>query len=298
MEEAKRLFHQGNEFFKQGNFDKAKEFYQTAMNLIQLSSQNTEKMHTAYALSNLGLLQFAEGRIQEAKALHEEALQLRRSMETLNQGISDDIEYLAWDMNRELTSHQQMNNSQTNLITRLKQHDSIDALISDSLNNLGGCLEISGDYQGALQMYTDAFELRRVLFGESHHLAAEVMQNIATVQSALGHLQQASDTLQAVLKIYETHYGADSIESAIVLNNLGVVLTQIGVLPDAADCLEKAYEIRLHQLGNEHPLTINAKQNLHYTKNKMTGSLPQSDKPTSQSNESKFNAEGNYPFCK
>ena len=300
MEEAKRLFLEGNEFFKQGNFDKAKEFYQTAMNLLQLSSQNTEKMHTAHALSNLGLLQFAEGRVQEAKSLHEEALQLRRSMEaTADQSISDDIEYLAWDMNRELSSHQQFDRSQTNLISRLKQHDSMDALISDSLNNLGGCLELSGDYEGALQMYSEALELRKILFGESHYLVAEVMQNMATVQSALGHLQQASDTLHTVLKVYEAHYGADSIESAIVLNNIGVVMTQMGMLPKAVDCLDKAYEIRMQQLGDEHPLTQNVKQNLQYTRNKMAGSLPSSsDKPKMESNETSNFAEEKYPFCK
>lgn len=266
------------------------------MNLLQLSSQNTEKMQTAHALSNLGLLQFADGRIQEAKALHQEALELRKSLESTH-GLSEDIEYLAWDMNREFTSTHHLKRNHSHLISRLQQHDSIDALISDSLNNLGGCLELAGDYEEALQMYSEAFELRRVLFGDANVLTAEVMQNIATVQSALGNLKQAAETLESALKIYETHYGADSAESAVILNNLGVVKTQIGMIHDALDCLQKSYDIRVRELGDNHPLTMNSKQNLQYTQNKMTSTLVAAETPPAESTEGNFTEE-KYPFCK
>lgn len=66
----------------------------------------------------------------------------------------------------------------------MRQHDSIDALIADSLNNLGGCYEVQGALNKAQQMYAEAIELRTVIFGPDSIQTAESMLNQATVKSA------------------------------------------------------------------------------------------------------------------
>jgi tetratricopeptide (TPR) repeat protein len=181
------------------------------------------------ALSNIGLLEFSAGRINEAKSLHNEALQLRRSIEDKTTA-SYDLEYLTLDMQRDFALQPLPSGaakSTRSLIAKLKQHDSVDALIADSLNNLGGCLELNGELDDAAALYLEAIELRRVLFGDGNYLTAESMLNLATVLSGQGHLNQAMEVLNKVYTVYIDHYSEDSPEIATVLNKSVHILNSL-----------------------------------------------------------------------
>ena len=79
VNESRRLFLDGNRLFREGRFDAAKSYYEHA--LLVLRDQLTEHPATAaLALSNIGILEFSEGRFNQAKELLREALELRQKV--------------------------------------------------------------------------------------------------------------------------------------------------------------------------------------------------------------------------
>lgn len=79
VNESRRLFLEGNRLFREGRFDAAKSYYEHA--LLVLRDQLTEHpASAALALSNIGILEFSEGRYNQAKELLREALELRQKV--------------------------------------------------------------------------------------------------------------------------------------------------------------------------------------------------------------------------
>ena len=77
VNESRKLFLEGNRLFREGRFDAAKSYYEHA--LLVLRDQLTDHPASeAMALSNLGIVEFSEGRYNQAKALLREALDLRQ----------------------------------------------------------------------------------------------------------------------------------------------------------------------------------------------------------------------------
>ena len=77
VNESRKLFLEGNRLFREGRFDAAKSYYEHA--LLVLRDQLTEHpASAALALSNIGIIEFSEGRYNQARELLREALDLRQ----------------------------------------------------------------------------------------------------------------------------------------------------------------------------------------------------------------------------
>lgn len=112
-------------------------------------------------LSNLGVLEFAEGRYEEAKALLQEALAQHRSVDPEGEMTFPNLSNLSIAVRRDILFHR-IPDSQKVIATELKEHGSVDALVADLLNNVGACYEVLGDLEEARQFYQESLNLRRV----------------------------------------------------------------------------------------------------------------------------------------
>ena len=121
-----------------------------------------DEMHTAAALSNIGILEFMDGRYAQAETLLTEALAIRhnwqlnsslpglQSLETLSMSLSKDSMFC------------KVPEEQILLAKELKEHGKIDGVIADTINNLGACLELLGRIEDAKAMYENSLKMRKV----------------------------------------------------------------------------------------------------------------------------------------
>ena len=147
--DAKDAFLEGNRLFRESQFDLAKMEYTNALNTLRAKGAPDESIPKAAALSNIAILEFADGRYDEAKKLLEEALAIRRSwfvskrpdeiapgyasMEMVSVALSKDNKFCRTP------------NEQKILGSELKEHGALDSVIADTMNNLAACLEVLGE---------------------------------------------------------------------------------------------------------------------------------------------------------
>jgi len=269
LQEARKAFVEGNALFREGRYDLAKAEYAGALQILK-DNEDPSVLHAATALSNMGILEFADGRYSEAKRLLEEALSLRRGWSLQNQSIRNNIdgmEAISFNLTRD-SLFWKAPEEQKILAQELSDHGAIDGVIADTINNIGACLELLGRIDEAKPMYEESLELRKVVFGNRSVKVAESMLNLATILDSRGHLMEAEGLLNEALDIYKEKRGHESPEVAVTMNNLGVLLTHLGRLDEAKSLLESVVLIRNLCYGEENPQTISAVQNLEYIRNK------------------------------
>jgi len=232
-------------------------------------------------LSNIGLIEFAEGRYNEAKALLTEAVAMRKKdghKKKLKEGgeggspsinLMDGLESLSIELSQDhMMFWKSPTMEQKRLAASLKEHGSVDVVTADSLNNLAACLEVLGRLDEAKPLYEESLNLRKIVYGEHSLKAAESMQNLATILDSQGHLREAEDMLIESLSIYEAILGKESPEAAVTMNNLGVLLCHLGRMERALELLDQTVKTRQRVYGESHHFTVCAKQNLDYVVNK------------------------------
>lgn len=129
---------------------------------MQCEDCSKVKSEHVIALSNLGVMNFAEGRHEEAKKLLNEANSHRK--ELLNEASSpNDISLtsLTIAIKRDISVRRLLPTEQI-LVAELREHGNIDSITADLMNNLGACNEVSGDLEAAQHFYEESLKLRKV----------------------------------------------------------------------------------------------------------------------------------------
>jgi soluble cytochrome b562 len=131
--------------FRESKYDVARNRYSLALSLLR-GGYVDDTTHIATILNNLGIMEYAEGRYNEAKVLHEEALAIRKqkslSSATKSKSVSQDDE--DFDTNQEgleslvlkMKKHNKKvdNDDKSEFITKLEEHTAFDAVIAGNKN--------------------------------------------------------------------------------------------------------------------------------------------------------------------
>jgi hypothetical protein len=75
------------------------------------------------------------------------------------------LDQLVLDLHHDFVFHQVSDETKV-LVSNMKQHENVDALVAESLNNLAACHESLGELDEAHQLYTEALQIRKVIFGD------------------------------------------------------------------------------------------------------------------------------------
>ncbi len=130
----------------------------------------SHEISQATALSNLGILEFADGRFEEAKKLLQESLRLRKNWfqrkqtqqgDTGGTRFEDSMEMVSLELSKD-NRFCRIPNEQRILAKELKEHGAIDSVVADTINNLAACLEILGCLDEAKPLYEESLQLRKV----------------------------------------------------------------------------------------------------------------------------------------
>jgi tetratricopeptide (TPR) repeat protein len=300
--QARVLFAEGNHAFRAKDYTNAKAAYSQALSVLQAccdrggssdsggsggggdqgdagetkaeppraqSLSGDPPMMASAALSNLGILSFAEGRYQDAKKLHAEALALRRTLDG-KQEVSFGLDTLSAEIQKHFKCGQP-GCTTSSVIARIERHERVDSATADSLNNLAAIYELGGNYIVAVKLYKEALALRRVLYGQNSLKTAESMSNLGSAYDSLGQLEEALPLMRAAVDVHCNLLGDNSPETSLLLNNLGVLLCHLGNFTESQSILERVVAIRTEAYGPGHFFTSCARQNLAYVTNRCRG---------------------------
>eukprot|EP01036_Dinobryon_divergens_P037990 gene37990-49794_t len=151
VKKAKEYIHQGNLLFRESRYNLARNRFSLALSILR-GGHEIDSKHIATILNNLGIMEYAEGRYDEAKKLHEEALNIRKDISG----------------SQELSSKSLQDTKQE-----------------------GACLVAQKEYDDARRFFLESCEIRKVIFGEKSIPVAESMENLATILDLMGNISEA-----------------------------------------------------------------------------------------------------------
>jgi len=144
-----------------------------------------------------------------------------------------------------------------------------------------------GNYRKALEAAQKLLEDTEKHF-DKHPATAAAYNNVGIMHKALGNYDDARKAYQQALNLYKETLGVDHASTASALHNLGTLSRQqvhldeslhatqrLTLLEESLSQLEQAYEIRMAELGEQHPHTVASRfswgaalaaQLLHYYK--------------------------------
>ena len=199
--EIEELFSQGNLSFKFGEYNKALDMYQKALD-ISVQVLGEDHPNTATSYNYLAITLNVQGKYDDAEPLFKKALEIRRQV--LGEWHPDTA-----------TSY---NNIAFNLYAQDK-YDDAELLYKKALeisrrilgedhlgtathyNNLALNLHAQGKYDDADLLYKKALEISRRVLGENHTSTVTTYNNIALNLHAQGKYDDAEPLLQKALEI-------------------------------------------------------------------------------------------------
>jgi tetratricopeptide (TPR) repeat protein len=129
-------------------------------------------------------------------------------------------------------------------------------------NNLANLLQLSGDYERALELYTESSNIYRMNYGEFNVNYATALNNIASLYRQMKEFDKAKELYLKVIQIDRQVLGESHPDYATVVNNLGILYSSMGQPKNAEPLYLKALELREEYLGINHPSYANSLENM------------------------------------
>jgi len=258
---AREMFCEGNIFFRQKMYSKAKYAYSEALAVLRSGctgeGEGPPQDITSAALTNLGILEFAQGRFHEAKKLHVEALQMRRK--ALKKGKDKD-KGKGKDKGKDKGSGS----------LSLGREDSSETISSDGAGSGTGTGTGTGSGSSMQGLETLSASLRKdsrcgqhtpeqslITRIEKHEkvdgLLADSLSNLAACYELLGDFEAAIGLYREALEIRKVLFGVKSLRTAESMQNLGLALDMQGNLEEAYDMMALSLSIHEKILGSNNP---------------------------------------------
>ena len=124
---------------------------------------------------------------------------------------------------------------------------------ASSINNIGICYSVLGDYPKALEYGLQALEITEKVLGKDHPNYARSLYNVANQYLALGDYPKALEYSLQALEIRKKVLGKNHPDYAASLNNVALVYLDLGDYLKALEYGLQELEITEKVLGKDHP---------------------------------------------
>ena len=135
-------------------------------------------------------------------------------------------------------------------------------VFANLLKKLAFCYSSLGDYAKAVELGTQAVEIRREALGEKHPDYATSLSNLAGYYDNLGDYAKAVELGTQALEIRREVLGEKHPDHATSLNNLASYYSSLGDYAKAVELATQAVEIHREVLGEKHPNYATSLNNL------------------------------------
>jgi len=248
----------------------------TARELLDRAAERVDKelatqpLVQARMMDTMGVVYRELGLYEQATALLEKALELRR--EYLNGNhveLSDSLNNLAVVMQDrgDYDTAERLLREALAMDRRLLGDSHPDLALS--LNNLAMLLEDKGDLAAAEPLYREALAINRRLFGDEDPVVATSLNNLASLLAEKGDYKAAEPLAREALAMRRRLLGDDHPQVATGIHNLAVLLMEKGDYAAAEPLCREALAMRRRLLGDEHPLVAGSLNGLAHVLSEM-----------------------------
>jgi tetratricopeptide (TPR) repeat protein len=238
------LIQLGQAYSSQGEFAKAREYLEQALELAN-DNETLASLH-ATALYELGIIQFNQGRFQEAIALFQQSLELQRRI--------GDVQAEAATLNGLANIHIQQGKIEK-AIALFEQSLELQQRIGNvqgeavTLNNLAGIHVQLGKIEKAIALFQQSLKLQQRI-GNVQGEAATLHQ-LAYIHAHQGDIETAITLYQQSLNL--TRCVGDVQGEAATLNNLAYIYSQKEEIEDAITLYQQSLDLtqRIGDIQNQ-----------------------------------------------
>ena len=209
----------------------------------------------------------------------------RQALEIETKEVGGESEEVAWTLNHignVLQEQEQWEEAQEyylrSLALKEKHYGNTSTHVATTLNNIASIYQRQEKFSDALNCFERALQILRHASSSTTHPAAQlrvhtsgvsglshqrgeptvhaialVLNNMGSVEHALGHLDQALEYFRESLSVKENAFGPDSVEVSNTLFNMANVLKQKKELAQAKELYSRCLHIREEKLGVDSP---------------------------------------------
>ena len=231
--------------------------------IATLKTQDPDSPLLASSLNNLAELYRSQGRYQAAEPLHQQALEMRRSL------LGETHPDVATSLNNLALLYKLQGRYEAAEPLYIQALERFRSLLGDShphvatsLNNLAALYESQGRYEAAEPLFQQALEMSRSLLGDSHPDVATSLNNLALLYKSQGRYEDAEPLYQQALELRRSLLGENHPDVATSLNNLAGLYYSQGRYEAAEPLFQQALEMSRSLLGENHPDVASSLNNL------------------------------------
>ncbi|NBB84992.1 MAG: tetratricopeptide repeat protein [Bacteroidetes bacterium] len=203
------------------------------------------------------------GSYDEAEALYQRALALRRSVhDNLHPDVATSLSHLATIIGAKGNVAAADSMHQVALAMRRSLYDEVHPDIASSLTSLGILSIQQLDYRRADSLLREALTIRREVFGPEHPRVAESLSNLGRVYHNTGDVEETERLYRDALAIRQKQLGREHPETLSNLNDLAVLLYQQEQFEAAEPFYREAVAIGRTVLGSDHAVVATYLSNL------------------------------------
>jgi tetratricopeptide (TPR) repeat protein len=218
---------------------------------------------TPERLRGLAVTIEALGKMEEATALHNEALSLQeRRFGPVHPQVALTLNSLALLHvgAGEFDAAAPLLERALSIFTQTLGSESPEA--ATTLDNLGNVRRAQRDFPAAEKLLLRALDIRRKVLGEDHPDTALTCNNLAGLYHVEGKLDLAEPLYRRAIAIRERQLGGNHLDTAQALYNLGHLLRQKGDRAAAAEVFQRALAAAEATLGADDPFTRDVRSSL------------------------------------
>ncbi len=251
LEKARILITLGDVNMKRGELDQAEPLFREALEIRRNEGAPADDL--IESINGLGTLLHLQGQLDDALALHEEALALSKKhlgMKHAHTATTFDVLGVLQTDRGDYEQARELLEQALTIREEIFGPDDIN--VASSQGNLGNLHYLTGDYAGARLCQERALAIREKALPEDHPLIAKSLFNAANAIFAAGDTAGVRSLLERAIRIQEKVLGEDHIDLAGGLSNVGYFFHQTENFDEAVPYYERALAIYEEQLGPEH----------------------------------------------
>ncbi|MEU5285022.1 FxSxx-COOH system tetratricopeptide repeat protein [Streptomyces sp. NPDC020755] len=198
------------------------------------------------------------GRIPEAAALSEQAMEVSRNAPIPEEELIDSMLQMAGSLRyrgdfaaaRELSAEAFERSSDL--------YGPEDPTTLNAAHSYGVSLRVNGDFRRAMEIDEEAARQRQLLYGPTSGLTLNTLSALAADTREAGDFPRARVLQESTYQTYRTHFGRTNAATIRAALNLAICRRRAGLQEEASELVEEILERFTTRYGAEYPETLGA----------------------------------------
>ncbi|MFI1223398.1 MULTISPECIES: FxSxx-COOH system tetratricopeptide repeat protein [unclassified Streptomyces] len=217
-----------------------------------------EDLHVIRITKMLGFYLQHLGRIAEAAALSEQALETSRSAPIPEEELIDSMLQMAGSLRYRGDFYAARDLDAEAFERSSDLYGPEDPTTLSAAHSYGISLRVSGEFRRAQEIDEETVRQRQLLYGPTSGLTLNTLRSLATDVREAGDFLEARSLQESTYQTHLTHFGATNAATIRAALNLAICRRRAGHLEGAAELSEAVLEQFTTRYGAEYPETLGA----------------------------------------